>query len=209
MFRSIVVFFRTVLPLAVVIGMPLAVIGTRRGSPVPLAEQAAALWRHAVAFADPGPHLGEPSESAELIALSRPRLDGNSLRIPLSSAAASVPAEMAVDYGLDDEVRRRLSAARRRLEELGARYVLFEPVEAIDGDTPRFRFHCLMPLPGSVFSRPFDSVDADPAQAIERVLLDVIQWQQAWPETADDDPRRSAASPIRGLPPKGEFQAMM
>jgi hypothetical protein len=185
MFRSMVVFFRTVLPLAVVIGMPLAVIGTRSGSPVPLAEQAAALWRHAVAFADRGSRLEEPSGSADLIALPRPRLDGESLGAQFPPAAVSLPAVKAVDYGLDDEFRQRLSAAQRRLEELGARYVLFEPVEAIDGDTPRFRFHCLMPLPGSVFSRPFDSVDADPAQAIERVLLDVIQWQQAWPETAE------------------------
>ena len=187
MVRSMVVFVRLLLPLAVVIGGPVVVVGTRGSGPVALVEQVAGLWHRAFALADARSysphreHRGEPTE-AHLPSRANIVTAAMSQRVSLAAAESIVPATRE----LDDRAKRRVADARRRLEELGAQYVLLESIEAIDGETPRFRFHCLMPLPGSVFSRPFDSVDADPAQAIEHVLLDVIEWQQAWPQTADD-----------------------
>ena len=77
---------------------------------------------------------------------------------------------------IDDTTMARLQEIRDRLEQLGADYVV---VETTDG-TGRYRFHCRMLVDReSQFTRPFESVGADPLAAGEAVLRDVEAWRIA------------------------------
>jgi hypothetical protein len=91
-------------------------------------------------------------------------------------APPSPPAETAApspEPRIDDRTIARLQEIRRRLEELGAEYVI---VETQDGG--RFRFHCRMLIDASSrLTRPFEASSFDCLAAGEQVLRDVQMWR--------------------------------
>jgi hypothetical protein len=92
---------------------------------------------------------------------------------PAKSADGQAATEAAT---IDAETLSQLQSIRQRLEELGADYVI---VEAVD-DSGRYRFHCRMLVDDrSRFTRPFESIDADPLAAGAEVLRAVEAWRAA------------------------------
>jgi hypothetical protein len=64
-----------------------------------------------------------------------------------------------------------------RLRELGAVYYL---LETWGSEGQRFRFHCKMAIGGNPgYTRRFEATDAEPMQAIARVLSEVETWRAA------------------------------
>ena len=64
-----------------------------------------------------------------------------------------------------------------RLKELGAVYYL---LETWGSEGQRFRFHCKMAIGGNPgYTRHFEATDAEPVQAIARVLSEVETWRAA------------------------------
>jgi hypothetical protein len=64
-----------------------------------------------------------------------------------------------------------------RLRELGAVYYL---LETWGSEGQRFRFHCKMAIGGNPgYTRHFEATDAEPMQAIARVLSEVEAWRAA------------------------------
>ncbi len=185
MYHSFIVFFRLLLPLVVVVGLPVAVVETRDSAPVPVVDKVTGLWSRAVALSESRriDSHGQDDRGGQAATMPASPASHSSAGGTSAGAAGQVALPVASDKRVDDQVQLRLADTQSRLEELGAQHML---LEAVEGETPRFRFQCLMPLPGSVFSRPFERIDVDPARAIERVLLEVIEWRQAWPEAADE-----------------------
>lgn len=82
-----------------------------------------------------------------------------------------------VDAPRETEPSRRLEELFRRLEGLGATVLRLERQQA---HPPRYRFRCEAPLPNSPrYSRFFQAFDAEPVQAVERVLAEVEAWRRA------------------------------
>lgn len=98
---------------------------------------------------------------------------------PTPAFAPPVPSQQSaadVEVKIDANTLARLQQVRRRLEELGAEYVI---AEALDG-SGQFHFHCRMLVDArSRFTRPFEATSADPVVAAEQVLRDVETWRMA------------------------------
>jgi hypothetical protein len=91
-------------------------------------------------------------------------------------APVTVAASPHVAESIDAATLARLQEIRRRLEQLGAEYVI---VETTDG-SGRYRFHCRMRVDSeSQFTRPFESIANDPLAAGETVLQNVEAWRTA------------------------------
>lgn len=101
---------------------------------------------------------------------------------PLPSAPAFAPLippspkATPEDPTVGEATLAKLEQIRKRLEELGAEYVIAESVHG----SGQFHFHCRMLVDSqSRFTRPFEATAADPATAAEQVLRDVEAWQLA------------------------------
>jgi hypothetical protein len=85
------------------------------------------------------------------------------------SESAAVPASTPVRHTPDQHV----AVLSARLEQLGARNFTLEPFDA-----RRFRFRCEVPLADdSVYSKPFEAIDADAVGAIRLVEAAVVAWR--------------------------------
>ncbi len=87
-------------------------------------------------------------------------------------APPSPPAEVPIS----EATLARLQAIRQRLEDLGADYVVVEALESGGG----YRCYCRMLVdPRSRFTRPFESIAADPLTAAQQALREVEAWRAA------------------------------
>lgn len=76
-------------------------------------------------------------------------------------------------------VSRRFPAIQRRLQQLGATYIL---LESVGQQTPQFRFHCRLR------GRSFEQTADRPLEAMERVLAEAETWVAA--RAANESSRR-------------------
>jgi hypothetical protein len=94
---------------------------------------------------------------------------------PATGAIESRPVVAGASMQADDDVSWRIARAKRRLQELGASYML---LEAAESDQRAFHFHCRMPVGESpAYSQPFDATGVDPAATMEMVVKAVERWQ--------------------------------
>jgi hypothetical protein len=87
----------------------------------------------------------------------------------------------------------RVMAIQERLKELGARYLILENLR----DRQLYRFHCRVDVGDhAVYARVFESYDAQPQRAMERVLVEVEDWMAAQRDsTARNSPDQVRPSP--------------
>lgn len=117
--------------------------------------------------------FGGPAR-APLVSVSRRDRDGAPLR-----TGQAYPSRLADLDGGDARsapmATDRFTYALDRLRELGAVYYL---LETWGNEGQRFRFHCKMAVGGNPgYTRRFEATDADPLQAMARVLSDVETWR--------------------------------
>ena len=87
----------------------------------------------------------------------------------------------------------RVMAIQERLKELGARYLILENLR----DRQLYRFHCRVDVGDhAVYARVFESYDAQPQRAMERVLVEVEDWMAA----QRDSTARIAPDQVRPSP---------
>ncbi len=67
------------------------------------------------------------------------------------------------------------SSLQRRLEELGAEYLVVERLEV----SGLYRCVCLVDVPGTNYRRPFEAADIQPERALQRVLDELTAWRWA------------------------------
>ena len=67
------------------------------------------------------------------------------------------------------------SSLQRRLEELGAEYLVVERLEV----SGLYRCVCLVDVPGTAYRRPFEAADIQPERALQRVLDELTAWRLA------------------------------
>lgn len=87
---------------------------------------------------------------------------------PSNSIQRLTPTVDALDH-------ERFHSIQLRLQKLGVDYLVLE--QQASGESPEFRFHCRIPVPGSAaYSRPFEARDASPLRAMQVVLAEVETW---------------------------------
>lgn len=67
------------------------------------------------------------------------------------------------------------SSLQRRLEELGAEYLVVERLEV----SGLYRCVCLVDVPGTNYRRPFEAADIQPERALQRVFDELTAWRWA------------------------------
>ncbi len=120
------------------------------------------------------------------VSVRTPESDGGAIR-PVPIQPEAVPGDLAWARTerklprLDDPHRQPVDistgvadgALRKRLQALGATYMMLEPIDS----TGMVRFHCRLPLPDNpVYERPFQAAGPDPITAMSDVLKQVQQW---------------------------------
>jgi hypothetical protein len=72
---------------------------------------------------------------------------------------------------------------QRRLEELGAEYLMVERLEV----SGLYRCVCLVDVPGTGYQRPFEAADLLPERAVQRVLDELQSWRLAVSQPRNSD----------------------
>jgi len=94
---------------------------------------------------------------------------------PVLNAQPSVAETAAAPR--HDPAAMDIEALQARLIELDAEQMALERVGV---NQSRYRFTCNLPVrPGSAYKRRFQIVDADPAEAMRRVVAEVERWRVA------------------------------
>jgi hypothetical protein len=114
---------------------------------------------------------------ASLVPVSRRDRDGPAAR-PLRPFPTRISEVDGSDpSGPPSAATDRFTYALGRLKELGAVYYL---LETWGSEGQRFRFHCKMAIGGNPgYTQHFEATDAEPMQAIARVLSEVEAWRAA------------------------------
>jgi hypothetical protein len=125
-------------------------------------------------FAEAGPAaVGKSPGGLEVAGAQPPNL------APLPAFAPLVPPHpvaVELESKIDERTMTQLQEVRRRLEELGAEYVV---VETIDG-SGQYCFRCRMLVDQqSRFTRSFEASSPDPVVASQQVLRAVETWRSA------------------------------
>jgi len=132
--------------------------------------------------ADPVSHAGFAEAGPAAVGQGSRGLESSSTPPPLTplpSFAPLVPPQPVateLETKIDERTMAQLQEVRRRLEELGAEYVV---VETIDG-SGQYCFRCRMLVdPQSRLPHRFEATAADPIAAAQQVLRAVESWRSA------------------------------
>lgn len=178
------VFFRAVVMLATLVGLPAAWVyyGPLPQNAQRIVDRFVQVARDALGgesplptnFADQramktAPRYGEPTPTGHQ--LTQPQTDFRASPVQLVSAESMVPLpSVEPTPAIDDEMQTHLSV----LKSLGvAQY-------ALERWGQGYRFKCEIPLGGNVdFTQHFEAVDADALATVRQVVGEVTSWQNA------------------------------